>query len=263
MDMNEQLFEILIKGIIVSRGEDGATIAELRNDYAQLTLDTWPLADYTTFDIIKYLLSIDQVYYEKSESGAYIWYVRGVNMPMEMEKGTEMVTETSYKLPPPAPCNKAHAAVQQMDKILSDTLLIQSIEKSNQAKRAASSSKQEIEKKKSKMVQRTNAHNNVAPKNPGHDAVDSGNGQSTSSDKSSKNSFTNSSHEGYSNGATNGSSSSGNEEISNGHGSHSTMPAGFIQTDENNNNIYVPFEKHTEWVNEMSGYFKDQTTFVR
>lgn len=93
MSVNDDLFEFIVKGIILSRGESGATIAEMRSDYNNLLNEPWPLADFTTYEKIVYLSKMDQINYIKSETGAYIWYVDCVYGLNEGKKGATMSTD--------------------------------------------------------------------------------------------------------------------------------------------------------------------------
>lgn len=59
----------------MSRGENGATIGEMRTDYYNIVCEPWPLSELKTEQIIKYLMEIDGLMMEKHDTGLYIWYI--------------------------------------------------------------------------------------------------------------------------------------------------------------------------------------------
>lgn len=75
MTTHDLKFDMILRGIIMTRGENGATIGEMRDDYFQLTCEPWPLCSSETNKIIKYLLQIDGLIMEKSTDGLCVWYI--------------------------------------------------------------------------------------------------------------------------------------------------------------------------------------------
>lgn len=67
--------DMLLRGIIMSRGDDGATIAEMRADYFDIKLEPWPLQYQSTDNIRKYLLQIDGLLMQQQDSGLCVWYI--------------------------------------------------------------------------------------------------------------------------------------------------------------------------------------------
>lgn len=75
MTTHDLKFDMILRGIIMTRGENGATIGEMRDDYFLLTSKSWPLFFSPTKKIIKYLLQIDGLIMEKSTDGLCVWYI--------------------------------------------------------------------------------------------------------------------------------------------------------------------------------------------
>lgn len=67
--------DMLLRGIIMSRGDDGATIAEMRADYFDIKLEPWPLQYQSTDNIRKYLLQIDGLLMQLQDCGLCVWYI--------------------------------------------------------------------------------------------------------------------------------------------------------------------------------------------
>lgn len=61
--------DIFLRGIVMTRGENGATIAEMRSDYYKLVGEQWPLRRSRTHQIIKYLKEIDGLMMEEHDNG--------------------------------------------------------------------------------------------------------------------------------------------------------------------------------------------------
>lgn len=76
--MNHSLkLDAIICGIIMTRGESGATISEIRSDYFDIVCQHWPLRWNTTDQIVQYLMEINGIVAERIEDGPYVWYVGG------------------------------------------------------------------------------------------------------------------------------------------------------------------------------------------
>lgn len=67
--------DMILRGIIMSRGDRGATIAEMRADYHDIKLEPWPLQYEKTNRIVGYLLQIDGLVMERLENGLCVWYI--------------------------------------------------------------------------------------------------------------------------------------------------------------------------------------------
>lgn len=67
--------DMILRGIVMTRGENGATIDEMRSDYEEIFLEQWPLHILETKQIVNYLLEIDGLMMEKLNSGLCIWYI--------------------------------------------------------------------------------------------------------------------------------------------------------------------------------------------
>lgn len=68
-------FDMILRGIVMTRGELGATIKEMRSDYYDIIGEAWPLKYRNTHEIIIYLLEIDGLMMEKLDTGLCIWYI--------------------------------------------------------------------------------------------------------------------------------------------------------------------------------------------
>lgn len=75
MRVHNQRFDMIIRGIVMSRGENGATIEEMRSDYFEIFGKSWPLQLYKTDEMVLYLVEIHGLMMEKQESGLCIWYI--------------------------------------------------------------------------------------------------------------------------------------------------------------------------------------------
>lgn len=74
--MRHQLeLDMMIRGIVRSRGISGLTISEIRSEYFDIIYKPWPLRVFTTDQIIEYLSEIDGLIAEKIEDGPFIWYI--------------------------------------------------------------------------------------------------------------------------------------------------------------------------------------------
>lgn len=62
-------FDMLLRGIVMTRGENGATISEMRSDYYQLIGEQWPLYRNRTQSIVKYLTEIEGLMMNKLDDG--------------------------------------------------------------------------------------------------------------------------------------------------------------------------------------------------
>lgn len=67
--------DMILRGIIMSRGDRGATIAEMRADYHDIKLEPWPLQYEKTNRIVGYLLQIDGLVMERQINGPCVWYI--------------------------------------------------------------------------------------------------------------------------------------------------------------------------------------------
>ena len=61
--------DMLLRGIVMTRGENGATISEMRSDYYRIYGQQWPLQYKNTWQIISYLMGIDGLVMDKHEDG--------------------------------------------------------------------------------------------------------------------------------------------------------------------------------------------------
>lgn len=61
--------DMLLRGIVMTRGENGATINEMRSDYYQIYGQQWPLQHDSTHDIVGYLMEIDGLLMNREENG--------------------------------------------------------------------------------------------------------------------------------------------------------------------------------------------------
>lgn len=68
-------FDMIIRGIVATRGEEGATIAEMREDYFEIVCEKWPLQGVHHRAIIGYLMELEGLVMVKHPNGACIWYV--------------------------------------------------------------------------------------------------------------------------------------------------------------------------------------------
>lgn len=75
MISHNQKFDMIIRGIVMTRGENGATIEEIRADYFKMFGWQWRLQFVKTEQIVQYLVEIHGLMMEKLESGLCIWYI--------------------------------------------------------------------------------------------------------------------------------------------------------------------------------------------
>lgn len=74
MRHNEKL-DFVLRGIVMTRGDSGATIAEMRAEYFNMFCEKWPLQNLKTDHIVRYLIQIEGLVMVKCESGPCIWYI--------------------------------------------------------------------------------------------------------------------------------------------------------------------------------------------
>lgn len=67
--------DMMLRGIVMTRGELGATIAEMRKDFYKIMGEPWPLNRLKTNKIVEYLLEIDGLMMEHLDTGLCIWYI--------------------------------------------------------------------------------------------------------------------------------------------------------------------------------------------
>lgn len=68
-------FDMIIRGIVATRGEEGATIAEMRDDYFEIVCEKWPLQDVHHRAIIGYLMELEGLVMVRVTNGPCIWYI--------------------------------------------------------------------------------------------------------------------------------------------------------------------------------------------
>lgn len=112
--------DMILRGIVMTRGDSGATISEMRSDYFNIVCKPWPLNACDTDETIQYLMQIDGLMMEKLDSGLCIWYIDDIgsnvserecdsnNNVIDSLVATETVSENtqyasnnSYEIPPP------------------------------------------------------------------------------------------------------------------------------------------------------------------
>lgn len=71
---HNQKFDMIIRGIVMTRGERGATIEEMRSDYFEMVGEQWLLKRRKTESIVSYLNEIGGLMLEKMDTGLCIWY---------------------------------------------------------------------------------------------------------------------------------------------------------------------------------------------
>ncbi|XP_031626307.1 uncharacterized protein LOC116342729 [Contarinia nasturtii] len=74
--------DMILRGIVMTRGEEGATICEMRADYFKIVGEKWPLYRMKTDKIVQYLMEIDGLMMEKQESGLCIWWIDDIGSSM-------------------------------------------------------------------------------------------------------------------------------------------------------------------------------------
>lgn len=75
MKTHNQKFDMIIRGIVMTRGENGATIEEMRSDYFKMFCEHWPLKCKKTDHIVQYLVEIHGLMMERLDTGLCIWYI--------------------------------------------------------------------------------------------------------------------------------------------------------------------------------------------
>ncbi|XP_055326669.1 maternal effect protein oskar-like [Sitodiplosis mosellana] len=165
--------DMLLRGMVMTRGENGATISEMRSDYYKIYGEQWPLQHESTRKIIQYLMEIDGLILNQHEDGLCIWYIDdiGINVSEHDSNNnvimidTTVVTESeknqpvhnnSYALPAPR-CRmitsslvRENAQEVSSTSTSSDTLLIESIDNGHLKRNLSqlSQSHQSMEKRK-------------------------------------------------------------------------------------------------------------------
>lgn len=154
--MRHQLeFDMILRGIVMSRGESGATISEIRADYFDIVCQPWPLRRSTTDQIVRYLMEIDGLMAERLENGPYIWYIDDIgaslseretdsnnndiynSVTMEtVSDNTQTAANSSYTLPPPrarttTPFVSGNNSGSTITSSSADTPLMDSVQKEN------------------------------------------------------------------------------------------------------------------------------------
>lgn len=95
--MRHQLeFDMILRGIVMSRGESGATISEIRADYFDVVCQPWPLRRSTTDQIVQYLMEIDGLMAERLENGPYIWYIDDIGASLSEREATDSNNNDIY-----------------------------------------------------------------------------------------------------------------------------------------------------------------------
>lgn len=67
--------DMILRAIVMTRGETGATIGEMRSDYYHIKEEPWPLQFQPTNRIIDYLHHIDGLIMERARDGLCVWYI--------------------------------------------------------------------------------------------------------------------------------------------------------------------------------------------
>lgn len=140
---HNQEFDMILRGMVQARADAGATIHELRSDYYQMNSEPWPLKNYDTDGIIKYILEIDGLMMQKLDSGLCIWYIDDIGNNMSasdadsnnninytsttletVSESDPQTSNSSYAIPPPRILSKERDSDASTS---SDTLYIESI----------------------------------------------------------------------------------------------------------------------------------------
>lgn len=87
--------DMLLRGIVMSRGDKGATISEMRSDYYHIIGEKWPLHQITTKEIVNYIINIDGLMMEQIPDGPCVWYIDdiGINISQEYDSNNNIVNE--------------------------------------------------------------------------------------------------------------------------------------------------------------------------
>lgn len=93
MKISQKLFGSIIRGIVISRGDTGATIAEMRTDYKQLVCEDWPLHNRSTDEIEKYLNNIEGLSsIQLEDDGPFVWFIL-INPRIAPDQATKRIVE--------------------------------------------------------------------------------------------------------------------------------------------------------------------------
>lgn len=82
LHQHNRKFDMLLRGIVMTRGENGATIEEMRTDYFRMFGEHWLLMGNTLAETVSYLIDIDGLMMEKQSSGLCIWYIDDIGSSM-------------------------------------------------------------------------------------------------------------------------------------------------------------------------------------
>lgn len=97
MRLHDLQLDMVLRGIIMTRGEEGASIDEIRTDYYNIFLEPWPLKGRKTKQIIDYLLQIDGLMMEELENDLCIWYIDDIGSHIserDLDSNNNIVTST-------------------------------------------------------------------------------------------------------------------------------------------------------------------------
>lgn len=86
MGSHNHKFDTIVRGIVMTRGEFGATIEEIRSDYFKMMNEPWPLKRLQTELIVLYLNEIDGLMMEKVDTGLCIWYIDDIGSSLEEQQ---------------------------------------------------------------------------------------------------------------------------------------------------------------------------------
>lgn len=111
MKSHDLKFDMIIRGIVMTRGEAGATIEEMRSDYFYMFGKHWPLKRNETEQIVQYLTEIDGLMLEKMDTGLCIWYIddlgsrltdsnNNINMGGQSDSSGEMQNDSNGSIAP-------------------------------------------------------------------------------------------------------------------------------------------------------------------
>lgn len=131
--------DLMLCGIVATRGKHGATITELRNDYYKAVEVPWSLRKYDTNRIIRYLNEIKSLVMVENENGTCIWYVNDGANPSErlaqdsnnndviigsdvsaINPATDGSTNSSYMIKPISRAMRATSSVKDKSSIVSN-----------------------------------------------------------------------------------------------------------------------------------------------
>lgn len=93
MKISKKLFGSIIRGIVISRGDAGATIAEMRTDYKQLVCEDWPLYKKSTDEIENFLNDIEGLSsIQLGPNGPFVWFIL-VSPRISPDQATKRIVE--------------------------------------------------------------------------------------------------------------------------------------------------------------------------